>query len=808
MATATQIQSGNFTLTVRSGDGNGALKDPRTAPEGTNSSSVHQTPNIGGSSSSSSNGSVAADAQPQDRQSTTPQGEGKEKKEPPTKGAGGGTRRRSRTKNVSRWTEEQDRLLTEAVQRHGPRNWKRIATEIGGMFTADQCNQHWHRVLNPRIVKGDWSPAEDELLYERVTHYGESSWTKVSEGIPGRTDIQCRHRFYQRKREEEEKLKESSGKSKGRRKKVRKFEADGLPITMSNSMRDFEYKETGDVDMVNITGIITSHLHYQQDAIEEKSSEAVDQEPELMIDEERLTGSTPNKISQNNAADHTTVSSSPPGIDLMADEDLFVDEDFSLVIRDDDDDDDDSMSAAKDDSTKVSSAEQPQTIGKEKEQQTQEKSKKMDSPSSRHLITVLLLPDAAVNDRIRVSFCPGPGLNLPSTVHSQVDKSRIQKRILLPFSESEDRLLQKEIEKARSNNVNAQVHPKDYDHIITTCALRFHPLRNARHLEARYKQILENRCESIDDDNICVYTNLPIDEEEKIRKEMRLLMPPPPQSSEVRIRIKKPQHPYDITMEAPEVLGDGTLPSKGKRSRKMANLSTDEMGKKKRKSRARDTQSVDSPNVLLRALELIDNTADTENRDDGSALLLNLFHQGQRELPSTSSSANIAPDGTSAKGRKRKSSELNDDNAAPVFFSKSRFVSSSVSTSPISINNENGQQSSTKTVRKRRKRRDYGSSTVTFKIRMDSREPTNLTGLQAVAAEQQLITVAGNTTMKQLEAIIKELLDLADDYKLQLLMDQKILQQHITIMSVMQAYDMEEDDLIICYRTHPRKLNN
>lgn len=99
----------------------------------------------------------------------------------------------------------QKREISKFVNRYGPRHWKKIAEEIGGIFTADQCSmyfyyqiwklifldQHWHRVLNPRIIKGDWTPEEDELLFERVGIFGESAWTKVAEGIPGRTDIQC-----------------------------------------------------------------------------------------------------------------------------------------------------------------------------------------------------------------------------------------------------------------------------------------------------------------------------------------------------------------------------------------------------------------------------------------------------------------------------------------------------------------------------------------------------------------------------------------------------------------------------------------
>ncbi|KAF0984116.1 hypothetical protein FDP41_008031 [Naegleria fowleri] len=124
-------------------------------------------------------------------------------------GGGGGQgedeqSKKGRSKTCKRWTEEQNRLLKDAVLRYGPRNWKKIASEIsGGMFTADQCNQHWHRVLHPRIIKGEWTQEEDNLLFDKVAEYGESSWTKVAEFLIGRTDIQCRHRYFQKKKEME-----------------------------------------------------------------------------------------------------------------------------------------------------------------------------------------------------------------------------------------------------------------------------------------------------------------------------------------------------------------------------------------------------------------------------------------------------------------------------------------------------------------------------------------------------------------------------------------------------------------------------
>ena len=39
------------------------------------------------------------------------------------------------------------------------------------------------------------SPAEDATLLHASEVFGESSWKRIAEFLPGRTDVQCRHRL-------------------------------------------------------------------------------------------------------------------------------------------------------------------------------------------------------------------------------------------------------------------------------------------------------------------------------------------------------------------------------------------------------------------------------------------------------------------------------------------------------------------------------------------------------------------------------------------------------------------------------------
>jgi len=80
------------------------------------------------------------------------------------------------------------------VNRHGERNWKSIAEEVPGR-NHTQCLQRWTKVLAPGLVKGHWSPHEDELL-RRLVATEQKNWGEVAAKIPGRTSKQCRERWH------------------------------------------------------------------------------------------------------------------------------------------------------------------------------------------------------------------------------------------------------------------------------------------------------------------------------------------------------------------------------------------------------------------------------------------------------------------------------------------------------------------------------------------------------------------------------------------------------------------------------------
>ncbi|KAK4260546.1 hypothetical protein QN277_003644 [Acacia crassicarpa] len=107
------------------------------------------------------------------------------------------SRRRGRARRSSKgcWTEEEDSRLIEAVKKQNGRNWKKIAAYLPGR-TDVQCLHRWQKVLNPELVKGSWTNEEDDCIIELVTNYGVRKWSLIAKHLPGRIGKQCRERWH------------------------------------------------------------------------------------------------------------------------------------------------------------------------------------------------------------------------------------------------------------------------------------------------------------------------------------------------------------------------------------------------------------------------------------------------------------------------------------------------------------------------------------------------------------------------------------------------------------------------------------
>jgi myb proto-oncogene protein len=84
------------------------------------------------------------------------------------------------------WSDDEDRTLIRLVNKYGPQRWSFIARSMNGRM-GKQCRERWHNHLNPKIVKADWSFAEEWTLFLAHTLLG-NKWADMSKMLHGRTD--------------------------------------------------------------------------------------------------------------------------------------------------------------------------------------------------------------------------------------------------------------------------------------------------------------------------------------------------------------------------------------------------------------------------------------------------------------------------------------------------------------------------------------------------------------------------------------------------------------------------------------------
>ena len=77
-----------------------------------------------------------------------------------------------RRASTGKWSSEEDASLRRAVNANSGKNWKKIAFLLPGR-TDVQCLHRWQKVLKPGLVKGPWTPEEDTLVAELVSKYGQ-----------------------------------------------------------------------------------------------------------------------------------------------------------------------------------------------------------------------------------------------------------------------------------------------------------------------------------------------------------------------------------------------------------------------------------------------------------------------------------------------------------------------------------------------------------------------------------------------------------------------------------------------------------
>ena len=97
------------------------------------------------------------------------------------------------------WTEEEDKIMKQLINKYGTSNWSLISSKMGKSRNGKQCRERWYNHLNPSLKKNNWTLEEENILFSKHMQLG-NKWSDIADFLPGRTLNDIKNHFYSKLR--------------------------------------------------------------------------------------------------------------------------------------------------------------------------------------------------------------------------------------------------------------------------------------------------------------------------------------------------------------------------------------------------------------------------------------------------------------------------------------------------------------------------------------------------------------------------------------------------------------------------------
>jgi hypothetical protein len=92
-----------------------------------------------------------------------------------------------------RFAAEEDEKLRQMVIQHGTHDWVEIAAGMGNR-SARQCRDRWNHYLTNAPNGSPWTEDEDKLVLQTVERIGVR-WKTIAQFLPSRSDMDVKQRW-------------------------------------------------------------------------------------------------------------------------------------------------------------------------------------------------------------------------------------------------------------------------------------------------------------------------------------------------------------------------------------------------------------------------------------------------------------------------------------------------------------------------------------------------------------------------------------------------------------------------------------